>query len=466
MLRGQCASGYVLRLIDGATGAVDPHIARRLHPLLACLHRSEGGKGGASMGRRMAPWWAALVTVALVVSACGGAAGEQDRSPIKIGFLLPLTGAFASNGKNEQNGFNLGLKDFGSTVNGRQIKVSYLDTQADPNVALSQARALIDNQNIDVLEGPLAANEDAAVTAYAGPKGVPTDDLAMCAGIQLDYYQKFQNAYSSGWACNQPAITAADYALHDLHWKKIVTIGQDFSFGWLVVGGFADAFKAGGGTIEKMLWAPNTTTDFSPYVSQIPTSGIDGVYAELSGATAVRFTAAYQQFGLKGKVPLLGITQLTDYSSLPSEEPAAALGTLTGAQYCDGIDTPENAKFTQGYKQQYGVYPGYYSDAGYAKARLLVTALQQLKGVTSNKKNITKQLKATQIVAPRGPVKLSGAPAFSPIQNNYICEVKQVNGELRNVPIKTYKNVQPWGTLPQKTWEQGFKRYSSARPNT
>lgn len=64
-----------------------------------------------------------------------------------------------------------------------------------------------------MLEGPLAANEDAAVTAYAGPKGVPTDDLAMCAGIQLDYYQKFQNAYSSGWSCSQPAIMAADYAL-------------------------------------------------------------------------------------------------------------------------------------------------------------------------------------------------------------------------------------------------------------
>jgi len=53
---------------------------------------------------------------------------------------------------------------------------------------------------------------------------------------------------------------------------------------------------------------------------------IDGVYAELSGATAVRFTAAYKQFGLKGKIPLLGITQLTDYSSLPSEDPAAITG--------------------------------------------------------------------------------------------------------------------------------------------
>lgn len=418
------------------------------------------------MTRRWTSRGAVFVLVALLVAACGGSSGGgggADTSPIKVGYLVPLTGGFASNGKNEQNGFNLGLHDFGDTINGRKIATTYLDTQADPNVALSQARQLIDNQKIDVLQGPLAANEIAAVAAYSGPKGVPTDDLSMCSAIQLDYYAKFGNGFSSGWSCNQPAIMAAKYALENLHWKHIVTIGQDFSFGWLVVGGFADAFRAGGGTIDKFLWAPNTTSDFSPYVSQIPTSGIDGVYAELSGATAVRFTSAYKQFGLKGKIPLLGITQLTDYSSLPSEDPAAILGVQTGAQYCDGIDTPENKKFTEEYKAQYGVYPGYYSDAGYAKARLLVAALQKVNGVTKDKKALIKAMKTTPIVAARGPVRLSPT-GFSPIQNTYMCEVKQVGSDLRNVPIKTYTNVQPWGTLSEAKWRDSFKKYSASRP--
>lgn len=411
---------------------------------------------------------AALAVITVLTAACGGGGGggggTADTSPIKVGYLVPLTGGFASNGRNEQNGFNLGLKDFGDKVNGRKLQVSYLDTQADPNVALSQARELIDNEKIDVLEGPLAANEIAAVAAYAGPKGIPTDDLSMCSAIQLDYYVKFGSGLSSGWACNQPAIMAAKYAYEDLHWRRVVTIGQDFAFGWLVVGGFADEFKALGGTIEKMVWAPNTTADFSPYVSQFPTTGVDGVYAELSGATAIRFTGAYKAFGLKDKLPLLGITQLTDYSALPSEDPAAVLGLHTGAQYCDGIPTPENQKFANEYKAQYGVYPGYYSDAGYTKARLLLSALQKVNGVTSDHKALMKAMKSTAIVAPRGPVKLSGGPAFAPIQNIYICEVKQVNGELRNVPIKTYANVQPWGALTESQWEEGFKKYSAARP--
>jgi branched-chain amino acid transport system substrate-binding protein len=399
-----------------------------------------------------------------LLAACGGGSSSPaNTSPIKVGYMVPLTGVFASNGRNELNGFELGLKDFGDTVNGRKIEKIVVDTQADPNTALSQAHQLVENQNIDILEGPLAANEIAAVAAYVGPKGIPTDDLSLCSDIQLDYYVKFNNALDSGWACSQPSTQGALYAYNELHWRHIVTIGQDFSFGWLVVAGFAASFKKLGGTIDKMIWAPNTTLDFGPYVSQIPRN-TDGVFAELSGQTAVRFTLAYKQFGLKDKLPVLGITQLTDYSALPSEDPEAIIGLKTDAQYCDGIDSPENKKFTDEYKAQYGTYPGYYSDAGYVKARLLVEALKKVNGNTSDKKAVVKAMRSTSFQAPRGPFKLSGAPAYSPIQNIYICQVQNVNGALRNVPIKTYTNVQPWGPLTEQAWTDVYKKHSGSPP--
>lgn len=42
-------------------------------------------------------------------------------------------------------------------------------------------------------------------------------------------------------------------------------------------------------------------------MSQIP-QNVDGVYVVESGQTSIRFLDAYQQFGLKNKLPLLGIT--------------------------------------------------------------------------------------------------------------------------------------------------------------
>ena len=409
---------------------------------------------------------AILAALAVVVTACGGgssSSGVTDRSPIKVGFLVPLTGPVSGNAKAEQQGFNLGLKDFGGTVNGRPIQVSWADTQNDPTVALSQARQLVEAQGVDIVEGPLASNEIGAVAPYLGAHGVPTDDLAMCSSQQLDVYSKFGVGFSSGWACSQPSLMGGQYAARDLHWKHAAVIALDFSFGWLNAGGFTAAFRANGGTVDRYFWNPITTTDFGPYVSQIP-QNVDGIYVVESGQTAIRFTDAFRQFGLKGKIPVLGITQLTDYSALPAESPASVLGTQVNAQYCDGINTADNTKFVDEYHTQYNTYPGYYSDAGYTKARLLVAALKKLNGVTKNKKAVASTMRSTPIVSSRGPVRLSGAPAFAPIQNVYICEVKQVGGVLRNVPVKTYTAVKPWGSLSQSVWEAEFRKDSAGRP--
>jgi hypothetical protein len=51
----------------------------------------------------------------------------------------------------------------------------------------------------------------------------------------------------------------------------------------------------------------------------------------------------------------------------------------------------------------------------------------------------------------------------APIQNIYICKVEKVNGTLKDVPIKTYPNVQPWGTLPYKTWLAEYTKDSTGR---
>jgi hypothetical protein len=71
-------------------------------------------------------------------------------------------------------------------------------------------------------------------------------------------------------------------------------------------------------------------------------------------------------------------------------------------------------------------------------------------------------LKTTAITAPRGPVRLSTV-VDAPIQNIYICKVEKVNGTLEDVPIKTYPNVQPWGTLPYKTWLAEYTKDSTGR---
>lgn len=418
-----------------------------------------------SRKRRVGATIAALVLVG--VSGCGegpgGGSGEANEpgSPIKVAFELPLTGAFAANGLNQKNGFELGLDTFGREVDGRPIEVRYIDTKGDPAVALTSARQIV-QEGVTVFQGPLVSSESAAVTPYLAQQNVPVDDLTLCSEVQLDSWQKNGNGYSSGWSCDQPALMAAQWAYEDMGWRNMTIAAQDFSFGWEVAGGFKAAFESLGGTINQQIWVPLNATDVSSYVSQIPPDS-DAVYAEMSGVFAVRFTDAYKSYGLTGQVPLVGITQLTDQSVLPQLNREAVLGVYTGAQYCDGIETPENQEFVTAYKEAFDLYPGYYSDAGYVKAQILTDALKSLDGDYSDPEAVAKALQSVNIEAPRGPVKIS-EKTHSPIQNVYICQVQEIDGELRNVPIKTYENVPPEGPLPYDVWEAHFRSDSAGRP--
>jgi branched-chain amino acid transport system substrate-binding protein len=410
---------------------------------------------------------ALLAAAPLVLAACSSSSSSStgaasSHSPIVIGYEVPLTGTAALPGKQEQEGWNLGLKVFGGTIGGHKIITYFDDTGGTPTVALSDARSLVEQKHIQIMEGPLLASEDAAVAPYLGAQHVPTDNLAVCGQTQIVDDAKYGNAFSSGWLCNQPDIIAADYLYKDLGLRHVTVLATDYAFGWLSAGGFIKQFTMLGGKIDKVLWPPLTATDYGPYVSAIP-KNTQAVYAETVGAAGPVFTKAYAQFGLRNKIPLYGVTNLFDYSVLPGEVPADVMGDQMAAQYCDGINTPANNKFVSLFDQTYHTQPGYYAEAAYVHAELAVAALKALHGNATNPAAVAHALKTTPIVAPRGPVRLSSV-VDAPIQNIYICKVENVHGTIEDVPIKTYPAMQPWGTLPYKAWQAEYATDSTGRP--
>jgi branched-chain amino acid transport system substrate-binding protein len=408
---------------------------------------------------------AAAVAAPLALCACGsgGSAGSSAHSPISVGYELPLTGTVALAGKQEEEGWNIGLQAFGRSVDGHRIVTYFDDTGGNPAVALSDARSLVQGKHVQIMEGPLLASEDAAVAPYLGSQHVPLDNLAICSQTQLTDNAVYGNALSSGWVCDTPDIMAADYLYTDLGYRHVAVLANDYAFGWLSAGGFIKQFTRLGGKIDKVLWPPLTTVDYGPYVSSIPKS-TQAVFAETLGAGSVNFTKAYTQFGLRGKVPLFGNTTVFDYSVLPGEVAPDVLGDQMSAQYCDGINTPANTKFTSLFMRAYHTRPGYYAEAAYVHAELAVAALKSLHGVATNATAVARALKTTAVTAPRGPMRLSPV-VDGPIQNDYICKVENVQGTLEDVPIKTYQSVSPWGTLPHQTWAQEFKADSVGRPS-
>lgn len=403
--------------------------------------------------------FAASTAGATTMADAGPHAGIADTGAIKIGFLLDLSGPFASSGADEKRGWELGLREFGSVVNKRKIQTIYADTQGNPTLALAAARRVIQS-GVAMIQGPVAANEASAVAGYVGPLGIPTDDLSLCSAAQLEGYAKYKVGFSSGFNCDQPALVAAQY-LYKNGSRKVTTIAMDFAFGWLNVGSFKAAFEKLGGQVEKSIWVP-LGGDYATFVSQI-SKDTDAVFALTAGPASVALINAYDSFGLKGKVPLIGGGTVTDQSVLPTMDRRSATGTLSSSDYCDGINSAENKKFVSKYVKAYGRFPGHNAATAYDKARLLVAALRKTNGQTSNKKAFVAALKSTAFTSIRGPFRLSQVTS-SPVQSVHICTVQVVNGQLRNIPIQTFNAVKPWGPLSLGEWRAAFTKNSAGRP--
>src|SRR5689334_22381325 len=165
-------------------------------------------------GRRR--WRAALaVTVCAGLAACGSSgspASTSLHSPIKVGYLLPLTGVFTKNGVSEQNGFKLGLKHFGTSVDGHPIQVTYANDQGDPTVSLSMARQLVTADHVQVMEGPLISSAIAVVAPYVLGKGIPEDDLYLASPLQATAYNHYDAGFTSGWDGFAPSTVGAKWA--------------------------------------------------------------------------------------------------------------------------------------------------------------------------------------------------------------------------------------------------------------
>ncbi len=89
----------------------------------------------------------------------------------------------------------------------------------------------------------------------------------------------------------------ADYAAKDLKLKRVITIADDFAFGYEQMGGFQRVFEDAGGRVVKKLWPPIVTPDYTPYLAQI--SGADAVVQGFAGSNPIRFMKQYRDAGLK-----------------------------------------------------------------------------------------------------------------------------------------------------------------------
>src|SRR5438067_986160 len=368
---------------------------------------------------------------------------SQTSQPLKVGFLTVNTGPLAAGGKQQMEGAAFYLKERGGLIAGRKVELITQDTAGNPAQAKTKTQELVERYKVPVMIGPLATNEAIAMDGYIRETKVPLITTTSAATVDLKSHAVNPWVLHAFGTAPQVTYPLGDYAAKTLSYKKVAIIAEDFTYGHEGAGGFHLAFEAAGGKIVQKLWPPLNTPEYAPYLTQIKPD-VDAIYMGFAGSNPVRFLKQFNDFGLKGKVTVLGNTTSTDEGILRvmGDE---AVGVYTGGWYAAGLDTPDNKKFVAGINAAYKHDPGFYTAGPYTALLIIEEALNTTGGNTDDAPAFLKAMHELRLThGPIGPVRLD--EYGTPILDIYIRKVARVNGKLANTILKTYPQVSQFWT--------------------
>jgi branched-chain amino acid transport system substrate-binding protein len=389
---------------------------------------------------------ALAVLVAVAVALAAGPSMAQ-KGPIKVGMLVPQSGPLAANGKDMINGFEMFFEENGYRLAGREIKFIVEDDEGKPATGLTKIRGLVEGQGVHLVTGPLSAGVGYAVAPYIHGRKVPAI-FPIVAGDDLTQRKRSPYIVRVGWAGSQPSHPFGKWVYDNLKYKRVAVIAYDFAFGWEVVAGFQRTFEEAGGQVVQKLWPPLGTADFAPYISQLKRD-VDAIYAQFSGADALRFGKQFAEAGLKERLPLIGGGTFVDEHVLRVQGDEV-LGVITALHYSAALQTPANKKFAAAYEAKYKQIPSYYSEGTYVAGVALKAALEATGGDIENVDKFLAALRRVDLSeSPRGPMRFDDFG--NPIMNIYVRKVERVNGRLQNTVIHTFPMVsQFWTYKPEE----------------
>ena len=417
--------------------------------------------------------FAVVAATALPVAACGSsskssssAAGpptaansaapgsSSSANALKIGVLATCGGAFAlfeseafsgakyalineAGGKSLGSGAQAGVS--GATIAGRPVSLYFGCSDATPDVAVAEARRLVESVKVNILIGPLSGDEGIAVANYAKTQPQVTFINGTSGAQATTLSVHAPNFFRFGGDGAQWMAGLGTYAYKTLHWHKAAILGEDYSYPYTQAAGFIAEFCGLGGQITKRIWAPLTTTDWSSYATQLPRD-VDGVLLLTGGTDTVNVLKAYLGFGEQIKGHVLGGSSVLDPTAFTVGSQLA--GLAGGSPVPLGGTSSDWTSYVNGFSSVYpkSLAQSLFTVLYYNAMSAAIEALQQVHGSLANNQSALKAalIKLTPTF-PNGQVKLDANR--NSIQPAYVVQVVNANGGLDFKVLHTVGNV-------------------------
>ena len=345
------------------------------------------------------------------LAGCGAATASTGSSPpntasgpIKIGVVTSESGPLSDYGQQEIRGLKLGIlyaTQGTDKVDGRPIQLLIRDDGGSPSQGSTMMKDLILNDHVVMVQGPAYSAVAIPMEQVAAQYKVP---LVIDPAADDDLMTTYLNPYVFRTAADTYMYAAAyaDYLKSHggASGQTFYQFAPNYSFGTSSVKDWATALTDAGAKNLGVLYAPETTTDFSSYIDKI--LALNPLPKELvvtwAGVGAVDLFKQMEQAGLYQKMKVIGA--IGGYNGLKALG-RAANGFIGVTDYYYSLASgTANSYLVKHYQAKYGEPPDLFSGTSFAAGQAMVQALS--KAGSTKASALIRALSGMTIQAPKG----------------------------------------------------------------
>jgi branched-chain amino acid transport system substrate-binding protein len=317
-------------------------------------------------------------------------------------------------------------------------------------VALARARKLIEQDNVDIIVGPLSGAEGLALRDYSRTLTGRTIVNGQSAAADTTLRDVSPNIFRFNTDGGQWIFGLGTHVARQMNINNVCIVAGDDAFPYTQVFAFMLEFCRAGGEVSR-LWSPLGTSDYASVIARIPRDA-KGLLVIHGGTDALAFLTQYAQAG--GQLPIIASPVTADQTVMGARGPRRRRmnAMISAGPFVDDSEEASWVAFVQRCRRRfpYGLQaPSINGVHYYINTQAVLRALAQVNGdLSGNQAAFQRALAGLSFATPMGTtVRLDHNRQA--IGTNFIRRVVERGGQLRTEHVAKFEDVTQTLGLPQ-----------------
>ncbi|MGI4813317.1 MAG: ABC transporter substrate-binding protein [Janthinobacterium lividum] len=287
---------------------------------------------------------------------------------------------------------------------GRKYEMVQQGYDGTPAGAIAAVTKLAQQQHISLITGfntsatSLAVSPRlASLNAILLDPSAQSDDLSG-KGCQSNYFHMTIN--------DSMTINSMRAVLKTSGIKTWSLLMPDYSLGHDFARKFTELVQQQGGSVESVVFAPMSTTDFGGYITQLSAKPTEGLAVVFPGAGGIALAKQQKQFGFFSKYKSVVSTAFTSELVIDAQGDST-VGVISTLPYSWQMPGATNAAFVKAFEEHFKRKPNYTDVDNFQAYELLDAAIKKANSTDANA--VRAALSGLKATTPLGEVEIRAA---------------------------------------------------------